>query len=872
MNESILDAERWGRLKPFVADLAELEPNQRRLAMQQLNLAGDDLFWIENLLTQLAPEDQRLHQPLSTKVLSFLPAFRWQLGDHIGPYVIDGFLGSGGMGEVFSAHPLVGGDAVALKVLRQGLDRQNFERFSANEQRALQRLDDPRIARFIDAFALPNVGICLVIERVEGEAINLWCDARMLAIDARLDLFVEVCHAVGSAHQQLVVHRDLKPANVLVTAAGKIKLLDFGVAKLLDDDNGTTQTFGGLYTLDFAAPEQILREPVTTTTDVYALGVLLFHLLTGNSPYLKSAHESLVKAVLSDAPRRLTSAREKQNSAATKLDHELDLVIARAMEKLPRDRYRSVSELANDVLAIRHGVPIRAGGNRWRNYAKFARRHPTGVAMSILLLLTLVVTTVISLHWAKRAQSQAAVASMESARAKAVSDFLVGLFQVSDPAINRGDKLTANQILDQGTQKLASTFANQPRQRASLQLVIAEVYVAMGEYERAKQVVEPALSSLRTDPTQALETAHAWRVLAQIAAQQEAQREAISYIGEAEALLDRMRLPTDSERANLALLRSRAQANLGDFADATAALTRARHFASRLTSADAALTANIHACAADLADDSGQFELAKVEYRLALAQMSQVLGDDHYRTVAIRTNFAGLLVTKFDDFATAQPMLEKALAQWKRLRGADSAAYATTANTLGELLRHRHDYVRAAALFQDSERAYRALGGLQPARIWPVINFGNLLDDQGQYLPALAQYQRALEIIQRSPDNAVNLAQIRLTTASTLIALGRYSQALEMATLSLTFASTHNPPDHPNIVNALKWIGFAHYAAGDKVKANAAWTQALAHAPRTFAHRPEALAAMRAAIANPQTVLDEFAKNRAAHPVSDSIN
>ena len=858
-----MDAERWQRLKHYLADLADLPSLERFDAAKKLPLEADDRVWLDKLLLQLDGTEALFPQPAQPTAAGFASALRWQIGDHLGSYVIDGFLGRGGMGEVYAAHGAADRAPVALKILRQGLEQSSFAHFSANEQRALQRLDDSRIARFIDTFNLPDVGVCLVLERVDGEILSHWCENRQLSIDARLAIFVEICHAVASAHQQLVVHRDLKPGNVMVTANGQIKLLDFGVAKLLDDDTTANQTYGGVYTLEFAAPEQILRDPVSTATDIYALGVMLFQLLTNASPYQVSAQESLVKAVLADPPRSLNSARAAGVTFA--FDRDLDRVIARAMEKVPRERYRSALEMAAEVQSIRDGAPINAGGSRWYRVQKFVRRYPSLVAMSTLLLLTLLISTGVSLHWAQRAGDQAQLAATESERARAVSEFLVGLFQVSDPGVNRGDRLTANQILDRGATELATKFSDQPLQRANLQMVTGNVYVAMGEYARARAVVESALVGLQKDPTQTLETARALRVLAQIATQQQTFSEAIALVSKAESMLGRLGIEAFDERARLALIRSRSNSNLGDFQAANAALASARDLAGRIVGGNAELTANLHANAADLADDSGNYELAKVEYGLALKQMSQVLGDDHYRTVAIRTNFAGMLVTKFDDFDTAQPLLEKALTQWQRLRGSDSAAYASTANTLGELFRHRGNYERAALLFADSERAYRATNdGKNPAVIWPIMNLGNSLDDQGEFQQALEQYERALKIAQGLPDSEMDLASIRLTTASTLIALGRYELALELANQSLSYTRVHNPPDHPMVVNALKWIGFAHFALGDKAKATVAWTEALERAPRAFAHLPRAVVKMREAIADPQAVLAEFAR-RALH-------
>jgi tetratricopeptide (TPR) repeat protein len=856
------DPAQWQRLKGPLADLAELPTAARADALRRMQLDDDDTRALAALVATLTDDEARLPAPPSTAATDRVSLLRWQIGDRVDDYVIDGLLGRGGMGEVYAAHVHPTGERVALKVLRQGLDQGDFAHFSNNEQRALQRLDDPQIARFIEALALPDRSLCLVLEQVEGESLTAWCERARPDVDVRLALFIQICQAVTSAHQQLVVHRDLKPGNVLVTNAGQIKLLDFGIAKLLDDDAAATQTRGGLYTLEYAAPEQILRNPVSTSTDIYALGALLFHLLTGKTPYAVNANESLVKAVLSDAPRRLASADH-----ASTWDPDLDRIIARAMEKDPRDRYRSAVELASDVQAIRDGLPIGAGGGRWYRVAKFVRRHPVGVAMSGLMVLVLMLATGVSLNAAARAEAQARLAREESSRANAVVTFLVGLFKDSDPGVNRGDKLTANQILERGANDLARTLADQPLQRARLQLVTGDVYVAMGEFARARDVLEPALETLgETEGASSLDHVHGLRLLAQVARSQAHFDESLAVIERAEVLLASNHIESADEQARLALLRLRTCIDLSQFPEAQAALNEARRHALAMTPPELELEGAIHAAAADLGDEMGDYAIARHEYGMALDKLGQSIGDDHYRTVSVRTNFGAMLVTKFDDLDAAQPLLEKALAQWLKLRGADSAAYASTANTLGELFRHRADHARAATLFADSERAYRAaLGDAHPSITWPIRNHAHSLDDQGRFREALAEYERALAIVIASASEApVRTAEVRKQIIDVLIPLKRYQEASDLGASVLAVFREHMPADHATIVNTLYQIGFARYGLGDKAGAEIAWREALERAPRAFAHRPKALADMRAEIADPDAELGKYAK-QASH-------
>jgi eukaryotic-like serine/threonine-protein kinase len=861
-----IDPARWHRLKDHLADLAELAPTARAAALQALVLAPDDRRWLQDLAAQLDADGAPLPLP-GWSPGAGVSLLRWQAGERVGNYVIDGFLGRGGMGEVYAARHVDSGAPVALKILRPGLQQDGLGHFSQNEQRALKRLDDPRIARFMDAFTLPDLGLCLVLEQIAGEPVDQWCVARQLPSHRRLQLFVQICEAVASAHLHLVVHRDLKPGNVLITADGDVKLLDFGVAKLLDEDATDTRTHGGLYTLEYAAPEQVLRQPVSVATDIYALGVLLYRLLTQASPYATAPDESLIKAVLSDHPRPLAAASGSAGRSAAAFDRDLDRVIARAMEKDPRDRYRSAMELAVDVQAIIDGEPIRASGGRYYRLSKFVRRHPGGVATTLLLLLAMLLATGVSLYWARLANASAQAAAAESQRATAVSNFLIGLFQDADPGVNRGDQLTANQILTRGSARLQTQLADQPLQRARLQVVTGEVYVAMGEYARARVELQAGIDTLRAHGDAVAELAHALRMLAYVASRESALTEALELISQAQSLLDASALAAPTERAQLALLSCRARSDLGQLPEAAIALDGAGQHARTIVPRNLEIDASIHAAAGDLADESGDFNLARTEYQAALADFRQALGEDHYRTVAVQTNLGALLVTKFEDLDAAQPLLENALLQWQTLRGNRSAAYASTANTLGELFRHRGQHARAAELFADSELAYRAaLGDQHPSITWPITNHGKSLADQGQYLQALDEYQRALDIVVQSlPESRMRATQIHRQLVTVLIPLQRYQQALSLAEQALLVYRADLPPDHPDVVNTLYLIGFAHYGLGDQAAARVAWDEALQRGRRAFAHLPSAFAKLQSEIADPDAVLREYATRAVSH-------
>lgn len=489
---STIDAEQWARIKDHVADLSAMDTVDRAKTLLTLPLDAGDRSCIERLIAPLSTKDERLLKPHpSARSAADEGVVRCRPGDLVGRYRIQGLLGRGGMGEVYGAS-LGGGQVVALKVLKSGLAQSDYARFSENEQRALRRLDDHRIAKFIEAFVAPEVGTCLVLEYVDGEPLQTYCRGRRFNADARLKLFIDVCQAVASAHQQLVVHRDLKPSNVLVTPDGQVKLLDFGVSKLLDDETPHTQTYGNLFTLDYAAPEQVLHEPVSAATDIYALGVLLYRLLTDVSPYALQDGGTLAKAVLNDSPQRIARGIERaratgQTPPAAHVDRDLDRIVARAMEKVPRHRYGSALALAADVQSILDGRPIVGGGGASYRIRKFATRNPAGVTAGLVVTIAMIVATVVSVQYARQA-------GLQVHRAEVTNRFLLTALDLSDRFSdkNRGD-FTLDEVLERAVAKAHADLKDEPQVRADVLLQLSYALQHLGKLAAALPAAREAL-------------------------------------------------------------------------------------------------------------------------------------------------------------------------------------------------------------------------------------------------------------------------------------------------------------------------------------------------------------------------------------------
>jgi eukaryotic-like serine/threonine-protein kinase len=419
-------------------------------------------------------------------------------GRHVGPYVVESEVGRGGMGSVWRARRVDERfeNTVAIKFLHASwIGLQGEQRFRAEGQ-FLGRLDHPNIARLIDAGLLDATHPYLVLEFVEGEAIDAYCRRTHLTLDARISLFLEVLAAVAHAHSHLIVHRDIKPANIFVTVNGSVKLLDFGIAKLLDAEPAAaplTRPSAMALTPQFAAPEQLLGQAVTTATDVYSLGLVLYVLLTGRHPIGSetASHAQLLHAALTEDAPRASSIGEVATVPRRSLEGDLDNVLAKAMKKSPGERYASVGDFGEDLKRYLLHEPVKARPDTLSyRTTKFVRRHRGGVAVALLLVIAILAGLIGTVWQARRADAAAMQAEQQRQRAlqqlnysQATSEFLGFLLQ---QGFDR--PFTTPELLARGEQLVQGQFTNDPALRAKLLLTLASLYGQAAQQGKAEQL------------------------------------------------------------------------------------------------------------------------------------------------------------------------------------------------------------------------------------------------------------------------------------------------------------------------------------------------------------------------------------------------
>jgi serine/threonine-protein kinase len=516
-----IDKTRWQTLSPLLDELLEADPHERDARLDRIRRANRGLGEeLAHLLSQQA-EVETAH--FLEGAAFELPAEPTLVEQVVGNYTLEKPLGQGGMGSVWLARRSDGRyeGRAAVKFLNLGLlGRGGLERFQ-REGTVLARLAHPHIARLLDAGVLAGQPY-LVLEYVEGEPIDHYCDARHLTVDARVQVFIGVLGAIEHAHTNLILHRDLKPSNILVTAQGEVKLLDFGIAKLMHERaqgagaTELTQAGGRAFTPEYAAPEQVQGDDVTTATDVYALGVLLHVLLVGSHPTAQPGRAPVeqLRALIETEPARPSDAAARGGDAVARLRAatppqlaralrgDLDNIIAKALKKSPADRYATAAAFADDLRRYLNCEPVGARPDALAyRVRKFVRRHRVAVAAASATLVALV-AGVVGTTWqaveARRAQALAEASALEATRQKSAAEFEARvaranhefLSQVFGDAMRGGESTRMQQRLDRAREMLRRRYANDPEVHAILLMQVAGRYAELRDDKREAEVLD----------------------------------------------------------------------------------------------------------------------------------------------------------------------------------------------------------------------------------------------------------------------------------------------------------------------------------------------------------------------------------------------
>jgi serine/threonine protein kinase/Flp pilus assembly protein TadD len=702
-------SERWRLVSPYLDQALELPAEERQryltdLASEDPALAAD----LELLLgEERALRDEKYLEHDAQDLLAASPL----VGQVFGAYALVEPLGTGGMGSVWLAQRSDGRfeGTAAVKLLSAALlGAEGAARFR-REGTILARLKHPHIAQLIDAGVSAVGQPYLVLEYVPGEPIDRWCDHRALDVASRVRLFLDVLAAVAYAHSHLVVHRDLKPSNVMVSTEGQVKLLDFGIAKLLTGDTespptAVTLTAGRAFTPAFAAPEQILGERVTTATDVYALGALLYLLLAGCHPAGKpgTSPAQLLRAILETEPARPSDVVVDPR-LRRELRGDLDTIMAKALKKRPEERYASVTALAEDLRRYLAQEPIHARPDSWAyRTGKFVRRNARSLTAAAAAVLALVAVVAFYGNRLADERDRELRAAHKAAR---VSEFLTSLLTSTDPfeAADRREP-TVRSLLDLGAARAQKDLVGEPELQREMLALLGRIYSRRGAYERARPLLLEAVALGRKTLGPSRELARSLNDLG-VALRQKAEWVAARATLE-EALAMRRKV-------------------LGE-AHPEVAVTESE--------------------LGRVLFDQGRLSEAEAHFRQALAIRRQALGPADHETATSLSDL-GLLLRDKGDRAGAEALLRETLEVTRKSRGPRHPDVATALGNLALTVSERGDPAAAEAMFREALAIGQAsLGRDHPGNAQRFANLAGALRLQGKLAEAEASAEQALAL------------------------------------------------------------------------------------------------------------------------------
>jgi serine/threonine protein kinase/tetratricopeptide (TPR) repeat protein len=795
---------------------------------------------------------------------------------HVGAYRILGLIGRGGMGEVYLAER---SDEefqrrVAVKVVRSGIGSDLVARF-LSERQVLASFDHPHIAQLHDGGVTPDGRPYLVMEYVDGKPLDVYANEHTLTVDQRLELFLQVCDAVDRAHRRLVVHRDLKPANILVTREGQVKLLDFGVAKLLDLDATTskspvTRVGVRIMTPEYSSPEQFLGEPTTTATDIYSLGVILYELLAGRRPFGDGVADlaALERSVLTgDIPPPSSVCRDAATSRALRGD--LDNIALTALRREPDRRYRSVFALRDDIERHRSGLPVSARPMtvRYRT-TKFVRRHRVAVAAAAVVVAAAVAGTTATLL-------QARAAARQGQRAAQIRDFLVSVFENSDPDQSRGETVTARDLLDRGSERIHRELAADPVLRADMLGVLGNLYLQLGVFERARTHLEESLALHRSSGAPPATLVASLSSLASVSDEQgrtdQAERllrEALTLArsaggtlraAEAGVLSDlaavhrsrgKFDMSESDARAALEIRRALGDdpglvdtlnvlgltlQDAGRAADAIVALNESSSIAKRLYG-DVHTKTNLAACNLAVARRSaGQLDAALEGFRSCVDIRRRLLGNEHPH-VGLVLNEMALTYSERNEYPDAERLFIEALAVQRKAYGERHREVAATLNNLAILAFQRSRYDEAAARFRELTAVWQSLlGPSHPDSLTSLNNLGMTLRTAGHF----AEAQEVLEQVLKGRAEALGrdhpeVAATMVNLAGVLRRRSNFARAHALIDDALPIYDRAYPDGHLLIGIALVELGHVQLGEGSSTEALAAFDRAIVIRTKVF--------------------------------------
>lgn len=756
-----------------------------------------------------------------------------------GVFETDDLMGYGGMGVVYRAHRADGefDQKVAIKCLRLVVSDPQIQQRFRDERQILARLQHHSIAHILDGGVTEEGHPWFAMEFVDGEPITHFCNQQDLKLEQRLNLFMDVCSAVSYAHSRLVVHRDLKPANILVIPASnkdgseqsaRVMLLDFGVAKLLDADTGGDRTTPRassqqIFTPDYAAPEQILGQPVTVATDVYALGLLLYELLCGRKAQAVDPENSqkMAETICQQLPK-LPSSRVK-GRRAEKLKGELDAITMKALAKKPTQRYQSVADLMDDLKRQQRSMPVLAyRQDRLYRVGRFVRRYRWAVSSMAVIMLLLAGIAFTSIRSNIEIRKSLEIARIETAKSNEISQFLRQLFELADPYSPAGKQVPVNELLSRGREQIFTGLQNQPETRQAMTFELAVIHNSLGQYKDAMALLDEALTiqhELYGDTHADIAKTLHWQSLV------------ADNLGEygvsedkAEAALAMRLALMDENSAEVGESKDRLGSLLAWGGQKERALTLAREAVLTLDASvgpDDRRTQTARHNLAWMLGTRGLYEEAVPVYERLIQIANQTSGVEHPNTLESLNNFA-VMLRHMGEFERSEQIYRQVLEARIRLLGEDHPQVAYSQNNLAKLLQQQGQLGEAGQLYEASLATFRKVHGSQHSNVAiSLSNTAQVYLKTGQWGLAKAYFDEALAIHREvTPPGSIKLASTLLGLGHLLTLQGELDEAQPLLEEALVIQQAELDASHWQIAETQLRLGEYWLARGEPEKAS----------------------------------------------------
>jgi eukaryotic-like serine/threonine-protein kinase len=808
----VVNAERFLRVDALFAQALELPVEARAAFLAEVCGDDDDLH---RQLEELLAADSKASGFLE----SASPSPELGVGTWVGPYQLESLLGRGGMGAVYLARRADLDRPVALKLVDSPFRHPELvPRFHA-ERQILARLEHPGIARLYDAGETADGVPYLVLEYVDGEPLDRYCDRLELDLGARVELFRKLLDAVAHAHQSLLIHRDIKPSNVLVRADGQVKLLDFGIAQRVDRDLGAASaTSSRPMTPAYASPEQVRGEPLTTATDIYSLGVVFYELLAGRRPYrVKSdlPHE-LEAAILEQEPERPSAASVPWRR---QLAGDLDTIVLTALDKDPAKRYRSVLELQADLERWSDFRPIAARPpSRTYRLAKFVRRHRVGVAAGVLgaaLGLGLVVSLFQERNRAAR----------ERDRAQEALSFVVSVFTQDSPYLQGSREVTAREILGAAKDRAETELTHDPDLQAELFRVLGQATAGIGRYPEAQALLARSLEAVRDRSGASPALARNLEAIGWVEYLQGDFEAALPHLEEAVGL--RRRLQPGSPELSVALqllgnvlIEHDRESESPELERTERLFQESLLILERLEPGGGPGTEASLAGLVKVASRRRNLGPAEVLARQVLEMTRRRNGERHTATATTERSLAQILVDQ-GQFDEAETLVRQALASLESLLPADHPEITTAVSDLGMTVLAAGRLAEAEPLLRRAyDESQARLGPDHPTTLASLTLLANTLQNLGRNADAVPLRERALAAETRvHGEESLPVAYTLSVLGQALATLGEFERAEVFARRGLTLIEKLREAGHPEIGRGHRYLGAVLLKAGKPAEA-----------------------------------------------------